>query len=245
MRLGPPTWVERSASTQVALVEQGRTGAVSAVLATTSQSAGRGRRGREWACPPGAGLAMSVLVRLPRQDGWSWLPLLAGVAVHEALTHLGAPPSLGLKWPNDVLVDAGADAGKLAGIIAERVDAPVGADPALVLGLGINLRRGLLPPEAAALDALGVRAEPQDVASSVLDALGTWLDRWVADPRSVAEPYRRRCLTLGRQVRVHLPGGDTLTGTAAAIDQEGRLVLDAAGVRVPLSAGDVVHLRPC
>jgi BirA family biotin operon repressor/biotin-[acetyl-CoA-carboxylase] ligase len=244
MRLGWPTWVDHATSTQVTLVEQARAGVVSQVLATTSQTGGRGRRGREWTCPPGAGLAMSVLVRLPRQDGWSWLPLLAGVAVHEALTDLGAPPSLGLKWPNDVRVDAGAGAGKLAGIIAERVDAPAGADPALVLGIGINLQRALLPPEATALDALGVRAASQDVASSVLDTLGAWLDRWAADPRDVAAPYRQRCLTLGQEVRVHLPGGDALTGTAAAVDQEGRLVLDTASGPVPLSAGDVVHLRP-
>lgn len=245
MRLPSPTWVDRAASTQAALVEQARAGVVSQVLATTSQSAGRGRRGREWACPPGAGLAMSVLVRLPRHDGWSWLPLLAGVAVHQALTGLGAPSSLGLKWPNDVLVDAGAHAGKLAGIIAERVDVPAGADPALVLGVGINLRQTLLPPEATALDALGVRLDPQVVASSVLDAMSVWLERWRSDPRSVAAPYRQRCLTLGREVRVHLPGGDTLTGTAVAIDQEGRLVLDTGGQQVPLSAGDVVHLRAC
>lgn len=244
MRLPAPTWVDSTASTQVALVDQARAGAVSQVLATTSQSAGRGRRGREWTCPPGAGLAMSVLVRLPRQDGWSWLPLLAGVAVHEALTELGAPPSLGLKWPNDVLVDHGDDAGKLVGIIAERVDAPRGADPALVLGIGVNLRRALVPVEATALDSLGVAAGPQTVASSILDAVGAWLERWSADPRRVAEPYRQRCLTLGTQVRVHLPGGDTLTGRATVIDEEGRLVLTTAGGQVALSAGDVVHLRP-
>ena len=135
MRLPAPTWVDSTASTQVTLSDQARAGVVSRVLATTSQTAGRGRRGREWTCPPGAGLAMSVLVRLPPRDGWSWLPLAAGVAVHQALTDLGVPPSLGLKWPNDVLVDDGPGAGKLAGIIAERVDAPGGSDPALVLGM--------------------------------------------------------------------------------------------------------------
>ncbi len=245
MQLASPTWVERIESTQVALVDQARAGVVSQVLATTSQTSGRGRRGREWTCPPGAGLAMSVLVRLPRQDGWSWLPLLAGVAVHQTLTRLGAPSSLGLKWPNDVLVDLGPHAGKVAGIIAERVDAPSGSQPALVLGIGVNLRRDLLPPEATALDVLGAAAEPEAVASSLLEALGWWIDRWAVDPSTVAEAYRRRCLTIGQHVRVHLPGGDVVTGTAVAVDREGRLVLATGDGQVPLTAGDVVHLRPC
>jgi BirA family biotin operon repressor/biotin-[acetyl-CoA-carboxylase] ligase len=244
MELPPVTWVESVASTQSVLVARAHAGESAQVLATTAQTAGRGRRGREWSCPPGAGLAMSVLVRLSRHDSWTWLPLVTGVAVHEALTQLSVPGGLGLKWPNDVVVDSGPRRGKLAGIIAERVDEPAGTDPALVVGIGVNLAGRGLPPGATALDSLGVAAEPDGLASSLLGSLEAWLDRWVVEPSRVRAAYRQRCVTVGQAVRVRLPGGEDIEGTAAAIDEDGRLVLTTGRGAMSLTAGDVVHLRP-
>lgn len=252
MQPPPVTWVDRIDSTQRALVVRARAGAPDQALATTSQTAGHGRRGRDWVCPPGSGLAVSVLARLRERAGWSWVPLAAGVAVHEALSGLGAR-GLGLKWPNDVLVDDGMHAGKLAGLVAQRVDTAVDAaagmsparDSALVLGVGVNLRPAGLPEGATPLSAVAGVADPVAVADAVVQRLAVWLERWQDGSPSVAEAYRERCVTLGRQVRVDLPGGDALLGTAARIDDDGRLVVvTSAGGVTALSAGDVVHLRP-
>ena len=252
MQPPPITWVDRIDSTQGVLVARAQEGAHDQALATTSQTSGHGRRGRTWVCPPGSGLALSVLVRLPDRPGWPWVPLVAGVAVHEALSGLGAA-GLGLKWPNDVLVEHGPSPGKLAGLVAQRVDATAaaaagvsaGLHPALVLGIGVNLRPVGLPDGASALGAVAGVDDPVSVADAVVQRLAVRLGQWRDASPSLADAYRDRCVTLGRHVRVELPGGDAVLGTAERIDDDGRLVIDRPGRGVvALSAGDVVHLRP-
>src|SRR6185503_19067756 len=75
------------------------------VLVAECQEAGRGRLGRDWVTLPGAGIAVSVLLRpdAVSPDRFGWLPLLAGLAVHDAVTAL-LPVTTCLKWPNDLLV---------------------------------------------------------------------------------------------------------------------------------------------
>lgn len=250
----PPsiTWVESIDSTQSVLVTRAQAGEPDQALATTSQTLGHGRRGRTWVCPPGSGLALSVLARLPDRPGWPWLPLAAGVAVHEALSGLGAA-GLGLKWPNDVLVDQGVHRGKMAGLVAARVEAssraesggPAGRYPALVLGIGVNLRSAGLPEGASALAAVAGVDDPFAVADALVRRLAAWLEHWQNGSPSVVSAYRDRCVTLGRAVRVELPGGDALLGTAVRLDDEGRLVVASPSRgELAVSAGDVVHLRP-
>lgn len=252
MQPPPITWVDRIDSTQKVLVARARSGERDQALATTSQTAGHGRRGRTWACPPGSGLALSVLVRLPDRPGWPWIPLAAGVAVHEALSGLGAD-RLGLKWPNDVLVDDGPYGGKLAGIVAQRVepsadDTSAGSaarSPAVVLGIGVNLRPVGLPDGATALGSVAGVDDPAAVADAVVHRLAVWLEEWRDGGPSLAAAYRSTCVTLGRAVRVELPGDEVVTGTAVRIDDDGRLVVGTPRAGdVPLAAGDVVHLRP-
>ena len=73
-----------------------------------------------------------------------------------------------------------------------------------------------------------------------LDELGLRLAAWQAGDERLREEYERLCATIGREVRVDLPGGRTITGTAQRIDDGGRLVVDGT----PVAAGDVVHARP-
>jgi BirA family biotin operon repressor/biotin-[acetyl-CoA-carboxylase] ligase len=235
-------WRDEVGSTHEVLVAAARKGAAATALATTSQTGGRGRRGRSWECPPGAGLALSVLLRPDRPDRWTWLPLLMGVAVVDALLDVGAADAV-LKWPNDVL----AHGGKLAGLLAERVDA-ASTPPAVVLGVGLNLRGQSLPPGAVALDALtpGVQHEAHAVAQVVLAHLDVVVGRWQqGDDAWGARAYRDRCATLGASVQVSLPNGTVLAGRAVDVDADGRLVLQPpSGPAVALSAGDVAHVRP-
>jgi BirA family biotin operon repressor/biotin-[acetyl-CoA-carboxylase] ligase len=127
----------------------------------------------------------------------------------------------------------------------ERVETAAG--PAAVAGLGLNvsLRDGELPvPEATSLQLAGIDVDRGPLLKEYLRRLAELLDRW-QDGESLREEYRGRCLTLRRQVRVLLPGErPPLTGEAVDVDEAGRLVVvDEAGARHPLSAGQVQHLR--
>lgn len=125
------TVVPQTGSTNADLLAEARAGAAEGlVLVAEEQTAGRGRLGRSWSAPPGAGLIFSVLLRPagvpPTRLGW--LPLLTGVAVASAVRdQTGLPASL--KWPNDVLVGER----KLAGILAEA------HGDAVVVGVGLNI----------------------------------------------------------------------------------------------------------
>jgi BirA family biotin operon repressor/biotin-[acetyl-CoA-carboxylase] ligase len=225
------------------------------VLATDDQRAGRGRLDRTWTAPPRSAIAVSVLLRPPvPPTRWSWLSLLAGVAVTDALVTVCGLEAR-LKWPNDVLVPAdgvpGGEPGKVAGILAEVTGGE--ADRAAVLGVGLNVTQtgAELPvPTATSLLLAGAAVTDREtVLKALLRALGERYRAWcdaAGDPRAagIAAPYRERCSTLGRQVRVHLPDGAALEGVAEGVDDDGRLVVrDVAGAAHPLAAGDVVHVR--
>lgn len=218
------------------------------------QTAGRGRLDRTWVTAPRAALTFSVLlapaeVPLAR---WPWLPLLTGVAVAQALRRATDLETV-LKWPNDVLVqDPGAEpdrAGKVAGILVEQVDRRDG--PAAVVGIGINVsaRAHELPVETAtSLELAGV--EPVDrgrLLAMVLAELEEEYDGWRragGDAElGLRAAYQELCDTLGRQVRVALPSGETLHGEATGIDRDGRLQVRGPGGTRTLGAGDVVHVR--
>jgi BirA family biotin operon repressor/biotin-[acetyl-CoA-carboxylase] ligase len=243
--------VAETGSTNADLAARAREGRpAGAVLITGYQSAGRGRQGRSWTAPPGANVAVSVLVQpeAVAPARWTWLPLLAGLAVVEGLRELslaqGAELPAVLKWPNDVLVEDG----KICGILAERVETPAG--PACVIGMGINvhLTRDQLPVATATSLALltgGAVPSRNDVIVAVLHALESIYTGWETgddDPAFVAA-YTQRCDTLGRQVKVLLGGERTLEGVAEAVDGEGRLVVRTASGREVLGAGDVIHVR--
>jgi BirA family biotin operon repressor/biotin-[acetyl-CoA-carboxylase] ligase len=239
--------VAETGSTNADLAARARTGEASgAVLVTDFQSAGRGRLGRSWSAPTGSSIAMSVLVH-PHDvapDRWTWLPLLAGLAVVEALRR-GAEAYAVLKWPNDVLVDGR----KICGILAERVETPTG--PACVIGLGLNvhLDEDELPvPTATSLAVLNparvMGRNPLTV--TILRAFAALYTEWETsgDDSAFALSYVKRCDTIGRRVRVSLADAQVVEGEADAIDRDGRLVVRTdTGLLRTFAAGDVVHLR--
>jgi BirA family transcriptional regulator, biotin operon repressor / biotin---[acetyl-CoA-carboxylase] ligase len=243
--------VAETGSTNADLAESALGGAPSgSVLITDHQTAGRGRQGRTWTAPAGSGVAMSVLLR-PGRDvpagRWTWLPLIAGLAVAEAVRRTSGAPAL-LKWPNDVLVDGR----KICGILAERAETSDG--PACVIGMGINVTLGAeeLPvPTATSLSILTAqglaRVVPTctDLVATVLAGLELLYLRWMSEDASasLAAAYRERSDTLGRTVGVLVTGNRAVEGVAEDIDADGRLVLrTTSGVQV-LSAGDVINLR--
>ncbi|MFT4232828.1 MAG: biotin--[acetyl-CoA-carboxylase] ligase [Leucobacter sp.] len=234
------------------------------LLVTANQTAGRGRLDRGWVTPPNTAIAASLLVRGFGASGLGagWLPLLAGSAIAAALQPFFADGRrVGVKWPNDVHVRdeddamAGRPGLKLCGILCEMLDAET-----VIVGTGINL---LIPEEelpterAASLLAAGAdvgRAESladeagRDLADRVLAAYAAELLRLVdlaaANPGAARARVARHSLTLGTEVRVHLPGGEVVDGRAGELAEDGALVVDLpTGGVLTVSAGDIEHLR--
>jgi BirA family biotin operon repressor/biotin-[acetyl-CoA-carboxylase] ligase len=235
---------ELTRSTNDDLLASARGGAPEgSVLVAEAQSAGRGRLGRSWVSPPRAALTCSVLLRpaaIPPARR-SWVPLLAGVAIVTAL-RADAAVEAWLKWPNDILLNGA----KLGGILAEQ------SGDAIVVGAGINVGagRGELPPGPATSLALAGAAltDRGQLLLAILARLEQEYLAWArsggdADGCGLRSAYQRWCSTLGREVRVSLPGGATVEGQAREIDESGRLVIQSPAGLVPVSAGDVVHVR--
>jgi BirA family biotin operon repressor/biotin-[acetyl-CoA-carboxylase] ligase len=156
-----------------------------------------------------------------------------------------------LKWPNDLLL-GGA---KCAGILAEGVPDAAGG-PAVVLGVGLNvtLRADELPESPTGLPATSLRLAGAEVTDrdpllrATLRGVATWYDRWrAADGDAAASglrgAYLSRCATVGKQVRVLLPGGADFAGAATGVDDSGRLVVRTGEGDRTVAAGDVLHLR--
>ncbi len=232
--LAPDGWrveiVPTAGSTNQVVADRARAGeSAGLVVVAEQQTAGRGRLSRVWVSPPRSGLTLSVLLRpdLPA-DRWPWIPLWAGLAVAWALRdHAGVDAVL--KWPNDVLVSGR----KVCGLLAE-----VPVPGALVLGIGLNVstRAEELPHPGATSLALeqATTTDRDTVLRAVLRTLTAVLRE------QPVEGYRALCSTIGRQVRIELPGGGSVAGLAEAVEDGGRLVVDGEAY----SAGDVVHVRP-
>nr|WP_203596946.1 biotin--[acetyl-CoA-carboxylase] ligase [Actinomadura bangladeshensis] len=251
--------VDETGSTNADLAARAAEGAPEGtVLATELQTAGRGRQGRTWGAPPRSGLAFSMLMRpqVPVQR-LGWASLLTGVAVATAVRRMTAWSQTGdrflgdredtavdarLKWPNDVLVGDR----KLAGILVEKVE------DGIVIGVGLNvgLREDELPvPTATSLAIEGAPlSDRAPLLRAILREFATWYREWTAldgDPETsgLRTAYRDLCTTLGREVRVEMPGDQRLTGTARDVDGTGRLVVAGPSGESAVSAGDVVHVR--
>lgn len=206
------------------------------------QAAGRGRRGRVWASPPGLGLYTSILLRpAMRPPGGSLLTLAAGVAVVEAIEkEAGLLPRL--KWPNDVLLGGR----KVAGILTEM--ATEGARVACtVVGVGINVNQrqedfpaGLAETATSLRLACGRAFARGDLAAALYNRLDVWYGVF-CDGGGVAivEAARARMETIGKRVEVG-DGGVGWNGLASDLDAEGALLVqDDAGRIHRVLAGNV------
>ncbi|ABC82158.1 biotin--[acetyl-CoA-carboxylase] ligase [Anaeromyxobacter dehalogenans] len=237
---------EELASTNDRARELAEEGAVHGeVVIAERQTAGRGRRGRAWISPPRKNLYFSVVLRpdLPPARAPE-ITLVASLAVCDALRQAGV--DAGIKWPNDVL----AGGRKIAGILTELA-AEQDRVHWMVVGVGVNVNAGAddFPDDlrGEATSVLLERGEPAPralFAAACLTALEGWLD--VHEERGFApirEAWRERSVTLGREVRVAVDGGE-LAGTAEDIDEAGALLVRTASGLERVLAGDVRLVRP-
>ncbi|WP_214408755.1 biotin--[acetyl-CoA-carboxylase] ligase [Sphaerisporangium fuscum] len=237
------TVMDATGSTNADLAGLARDGAPEGtVLVAEHQLTGRGRLGRTWTLPARSGLTFSMLLRpavpVARQG---WLTLLVAVAAASALRRLAAV-DVRVKWPNDLLVDDR----KLAGILAERVE------DGIVVGMGLNVsvRAEELPVATATSLAIeGAECADRDpLLRAVLREIETHYREWTGaggdvDACGLRAAYLASSATVGRRVRVELPGDRLLEGTATGVDGSGHLLVRAGGVEHTLSVGDVVHVR--
>lgn len=232
-------------STNAALVAAAHDGAdEGTVLVAEEQTTGRGRLGRDWVSPRGAGLTCSVLLRpAPPPGSWGWLPLMTGVALTDAVRR-SSDVDVALKWPNDLLI--GPHRSKAAGILAEATEG------AVVLGVGVNVSTldDELPSGATSLRLAGATVSREDLLVEMLGELDSRYAAWSlasgdAEKCGLAGAYRGMCATLGQQVRVDLPQSESRLGLAESIDSSGRLVVRTPdGEVTTVVAADVVHVRP-
>lgn len=263
-RFADVRWVAETGSTNADAMELARQGEPEGiVLVADHQTAGRGRAGRSWTAPPGAGLLLTVLLRPPA--GVLDLTTMA-VAVSAAVAvEACAGFSPRLKWPNDLVWpgDGSAPDRKLAGILAEA-DWPAGSavsggwrPPAagekavVVVGIGLNVAwPDDLPADlaeiAVAMNHVTDRpVDREDLLIGLLTELGPRYEALVAGDRAaLLDEWRARSATLGQRVRIEL-GADDVEGTAVDVTDDGHLVVETLeGARRTFAVGDVVHLRP-
>ena len=206
-----------------------------AVAVCDEQTAGRGRLGRSWEVPPGAGILCSVLLRPPSGRRLAELSLVGGMAVAETV-EAALVLAAQIKWPNDVLVNRK----KVAGVLAEV------EDDAVVLGVGLNVNqtRAELPADAhvapaSLLTTDGVRRDRApllaDLLSRLEHAYGCWRDGGLD---ALYDGLGARDFLRGRRVFV-----DGEVGVGIAIDRSGRLEVELAGERRLVESGEVLFER--
>ena len=236
-------------STQERARELARGGALHGTLVVAGvQVGGRGRLRRAWGSPEG-GLWMSLVLRPDLEAAAApRVTQTAAVAVAKALRELGA--NVGIKWPNDLLVEPGGR--KICGILAEssvRGAGPGGAPRVDHAVLGVGLNANLDPEDLGVTDRdvatlrheLGRDADPLDLLRRLLRNLDGEMGR-MHDFAAILDDWRALSLTLGEHVRVSRSGG-VLEGRALDIGSGGALLLRTDDGLVELYEGEVERLR--
>lgn len=223
------------------------------VLVAGYQSAGKGRAGRAWLAPAGSSLFVSILLKPAGIDPekYSFLPLLAGLAMTQCVSKFLPNAEVSLKWPNDILVGENKIAGVLSELLPSQDGVVIGA------GLNINQQQSDLPINNATSMALsgGKELDLDLILASYLSNFKSHYQAWLehqgnSESSGVLAQVVASCSTIGRDsnwVRVMLPGDKEFIGEATGIDSSGRLIVNRAESSdekvVAVAAGDIIHLR--
>lgn len=204
------------------------------VYIARTQSAGRGRQGRDWISPEG-NLYTTICTRPPPNRNPAQLAFVAGLAVLDTVSEDAPNTTFSLKWPNDVL----ADGRKVSGMLIEAGDA------GYAVGIGINIVAS--PPDSEVRfpatnlrDSAGISPEPTELLARLCGHFDAWNGRWASDG---FEPLRAVWLASAHRMGDTIAastGVDRIEGRFQGLDAEGALIVEDAGgaVRV-ITAGDV------
>jgi BirA family biotin operon repressor/biotin-[acetyl-CoA-carboxylase] ligase len=213
------------------------------VVVADQQRTGRGRRGREWFSPHGAGVYLSAIVRPHGPAGA--VPLLTlgvGAAAASAVQTMTSLP-VELKWPNDLVI--GRPWRKLGGVLCETSGQGTRID-AVVVGLGINVGAAAYPREigdrATSIEAeLGRPIDRAPLIAEILAALAAMAGRFHrADYEHICQEWRRfGAASLGGAPVRWQDRDRERRGRARDIDRDGALVVESDGGMERLVAGEV------
>lgn len=201
-------------STNTYALDAGRPGLL---VTAMSQSLGRGRRGRTWFSPAGENLYMTVTLAPPEER----YPIIAGVAVREALAELLDSVGVAVKWPNDIVI-AGK---KVCGILCET------RGGITAVGIGVNVNQTSWPEDLAhrAISLMQTshrRFGFDEVTDTVVVHLSRWLERFFHQGFG---PVRDEFLRYGQLEGYELHTEEGERCTIKDLDMEGRLVIDVSG----------------
>ena len=204
------------------------------VIATEFQSDGRGRLDRTFQAPAQSALLFSFYIK-PRKERseWGFISLIAGLSLVRAITTIDTAMNVSLKWPNDLIINEK----KCAGIIAQTTN------EGIVIGIGLNV--SMTPNELPVSTATSLAIEGSTITdrnlllSHLLNTFAELFEAW-EEGSELLDEYASASSTIGKKVRIELPGGENLEATVARISHTGELVLDDGR---HVSAGDVIHLR--
>ena len=204
------------------------------VIATEFQSDGRGRLDRTFEAPAQSALLFSFYIKPRNQRSeWGFIPLIAGLSLVRAITTIDTAMKVSLKWPNDLIINEK----KCAGIIAQTTN------EGIVIGIGLNV--SMTPNELPVSTATSLAIEGSTITdrdlllSHLLNTFAELFEAW-EEGSELLDEYASASSTIGKKVRIELPGGENLEATVARISHTGELVLDDGR---HVSAGDVIHLR--
>lgn len=208
-----------------------------AVVIADEQLKGRGRKGRHWHTPPGVALACSVILYPPRAALPS-VTMLGGLAIAEMIGELdvNTQATVGIKWPNDVLLNGR----KVSGILAESVWDGTQLR-GVVLGMGVNVRVDFgdspLAETATNLESAFGTLDRGDLYARLLNRVDYWAPRFNSD--AIFHAWRDRLTTIGQTVVIMTEHGE-VSGQAEGVTSAGALrVRDADGVLQTVLAGDI------
>ena len=200
------------------------------------QTAGKGRRGRQWFSDPGTALMFSVLVK-PKlaMDDFSMITLIMAMAVRQSLKDMDIDTRI--KWPNDIVLGDK----KICGILTEALL----ESKRLIVGVGINTNQESIPQELKD-SATSILLETDDCVDhdSLLDSIlfnfEKLLDRLSesGDMTDLKSEYEEALVSLDKEVTVLDPAGE-FNGTCKGIDNKGQLIVSHEGQDTYVYAGEV------
>jgi BirA family biotin operon repressor/biotin-[acetyl-CoA-carboxylase] ligase len=230
---------ERIASTSdeaKALAQQGEPAGT--LIWARTQTAGRGRQGRNWVSPAGNLYASLILRPAVPVAIAAQLGFVAAIAVADSCLSFAPEAAISLKWPNDVLLNGR----KLAGLLLESQSRGDGMLDWLVLGIGINLATYPTDVEypATALSATGADTGAEAMLGTLAASFLAWYERWRdgAGFATIRTEWLARARGIGQPIRVRLPG-EMREGVFGGLDTDGALLLDTATGRQRIAAGEV------
>ncbi len=241
--VSPLVWYDDVPSTNSEALALAQNGAAEGTaVGAERQSSGRGRHGRVWVSPPGAGIYLSIVLR-PPPHAVPVLTLAVGVGVAEGVEAASGADAR-VKWPNDVYLGSSPAAGKVAGVLAEGGVSGTRVEY-VVVGIGINVQQAALPADVARRATsiegeLGRQVDRGAVFAEVCAAVWRRYRQLVDGEASrVLDAWRARGAgTLGR--RVEWDGADgTCRGVATAVDASGALAVETPQGLVRITSGEV------